>query len=358
MNSCKVCSKDIDQTNSFKCDFCSSFFHNVCNFYVNQDDIQAGCCLNCNCELFPFSSCYSLDENDSRINYFHTSFKLNISLMNQISFSNTFSENTEIPSSTCNYLDCDDFNKIFTVSNSNKLSLFHLNINSLAKHFENLNSLLNSIHNKFEIIGISETRINRNSIPLNFNIPGYSSIFNNTESAAGGTALYISNSIEYKSRNDLSNHLYLSKELESSFCELNLRKQQNIVIGCIYKHPIVDTNAFIINYLNPLLQKLHKENKQIILLGDFNIDLLKFGSNNSVDNFIDSLQSFSLIPSISLPTRITENSKTLIDNIFHTPNNLKTSSGNLLVGISDHLPQFLFLEKEHYKSNINQKFLS
>ena len=356
MNSCKVCSKDIDQTNSFKCDFCSSFFHNVCNFYVNQDDIQAGCCLNCNCELFPFSSCYSLDENDSRINYFHTSFKLNISLMNQISFSNTFSENTEIPSSTCNYLDCDDFNKIFTVSNSNKLSLFHLNINSLAKHFENLNSLLNSIHNKFEIIGISETRINRNSIPLNFNIPGYSSIFNNTESATGGTALYISNSIDYKSRNDLSNHLYLTKELESSFCELNLRKQQNIVIGCIYKHPIMDTNAFIINYLNPLLQKLHKENKQIILLGDFNIDLLKFGSNNSVDNFIDSLQSFSLIPSISLPTRITENSKTLIDNIFHTPSNLKTSSGNLLVGISDHLPQFLFLEKEHYKSNINQKF--
>ena len=118
----------------------------------------------------------------------------------------------------------------------------------------------------------------------------------------------------------------------------------------------MDTNAFIINYLNPLLQKLHKENKQIILLGDFNIDLLKFGSNNSVDNFIDSLQSFSLIPSISLPTRITENSKTLNDNIFHTPNNLKTSSENLLVGISDHLPQFLFLEKEHYKSNINQKF--
>ena len=128
----------------------------------------------------------------------------------------------------------------------------------------------------------------------------------------------------------------------------------------------MDTNAFIINYLNPLLQKLHKENKQIILLGDlyckyckyckyFDIDLLKFGSNNSVDNFIDSLQSFSLIPSISLPTRISENSKTLIDNIFHSPNNLKTSSGNLLVGISDHLPQFLFLEKEHYKSNINIK---
>ena len=90
MNSCK----DIDQTNSFKCDFCSSFFRNVCNFDVNQDDIQAGCCLNCNCELFPFSSCYSLDENDSRINYFYTSFNLSVSLMNQICFPNTFSENT------------------------------------------------------------------------------------------------------------------------------------------------------------------------------------------------------------------------------------------------------------------------
>ena len=73
------------------------------------------------------------------------------------------------------------------------------------------------------------------------------------------------------------------------------------------------------------------------LLGDFNIDLLRDSSNLEVENFMDTLQSNLLIPTITLPTRITENSKTLIDNIISSPSKFKILSGNLTVGISDHL---------------------
>ena len=100
------------------------------------------------------------------------------------------------------------------------------------------------------------------------------------------------------------------------------------------------------------MQKVNKENKRIVLLGDFNIDLLNCGTSPVVNNFIDVLQSNFFLPSISLPTRITDRSSTLIDNILFTPTKYTPKSGNLLVGISDHLPQFLIFE--HCKTNTSQ----
>ena len=53
--------------------------------------------------------------------------------------------------------------------------------------------------------------------------------------------------------------------------------------------------------------------------------------------------SYDLLPQIMLPTRITDNSKTLIGNIFLDSSSFLPISGNLTYHISDHLPQFLLL---------------
>ena len=87
------------------------------------------------------------------------------------------------------------------------------------------------------------------------------------------------------------------------------------------------------------------------MLGDFNIDLLRDSSNLEVENFIDTFQSNLLIPTVTLPTRITKNSKTLIDNIISSPSKFQILSGNLTVGISDHLPQFLMYGNDAYKND-------
>ena len=52
-----------------------------------------------------------------------------------------------------------------------------------------------------------------------------------------------------------------------------------------------------------------------------------------------------LLPSISLPTRMTNNSGTLIDNIFTNSINPDAISGNLTIGISDHLPSIFIVPK-------------
>jgi len=61
----------------------------------------------------------------------------------------------------CRYLDCSEFNSILLTSNN--LSFFHLNMNSLYKHFDNLSSLLNDLKHDFKIIAITETRITESS---------------------------------------------------------------------------------------------------------------------------------------------------------------------------------------------------
>ena len=96
-----------------------------------------------------------------------------------------------------------------------------------------------------------------------------------TESSAGGALLYIADYLTYKQRKDLTKQTYKSKELESIFIEIMYKKKKNVIIGCLYKHPCMPIDEFNDEFLLPLLEKASKENKKLILLGDFNINLLK-----------------------------------------------------------------------------------
>ena len=95
--------------------------------------------------------------------------------------------------------------------------------------------------------------------------------------------------------------------------------------------------------MNKLLDNITKENKTTFLLGDFNIDLLKYDSHTSTNEFLDSLSSNMVLLYILHPTRVTGCSKTLIDNIFSNHISKEAICGNLTSTISDHLPQFLIM---------------
>ena len=51
----------------------------------------------------------------------------------------------------------------------------------------------------------------------------------------------------------------------------------------------MDLDEFNDNYLNTLLDKISKENKSVFLLGDFNVDLLKYDKHAPTNEFLDSL---------------------------------------------------------------------
>ena len=53
----------------------------------------------------------------------------------------------------------------------------------------------------------------------------------------------------------------------------------------------MNLNKFNKFYLNNLLVKLSKENKAVFLLGDFNINLLNYDQDTSINEFFESLSS-------------------------------------------------------------------
>ena len=140
-------------------------------------------------------------------------------------------------------------------------------------------------------------------------------------------------------KKDLDSMLYCPTFLESTFAEIYLPNTTNTIVESIYKHPLLPLDDFN-KLLEPLLNKISKENEQILLLGDFNINLLNSSSDPSILSYLNNLGSHFLIPNIFLPTCITDHSMTLIDNIFSSITERRSFSGNLLYSISDHLPQF------------------
>ena len=86
-------------------------------------------------------------------------------------------------------------------------------------------------------------------------------------------------------------------------------------------------------------------------MGDFNINLLNYESNKSVANFLDTVCTHGFLPPLSRPTRsrLTHQSKNLMNNILYSGISNDIQSGNILINISDHLSQILFLPSK--KSN-------
>ena len=78
-------------------------------------------------------------------------------------------------------------------------------------------------------------------------------------------------------------------------------------------------------------------------MGDFNLNLLNVDSHSSTEEFLNTLGTYFYNPHILQPTRITNHSATLIDNIFFNSLSHHTISGNLVYDLSDHLPNFLII---------------
>ena len=89
-------------------------------------------------------------------------------------------------------------------------------------------------------------------------------------------------------------------------------------------------------------------------MGNFNVDLSKYGQHSPTNGFSGSLASSIFLPYIIQPTRVTSNSKTIIDNILSYIISTDIISGNLTATISDHLPQFL-IAREIFRNSPSGK---
>ena len=274
-------------------------------------------------------------------------FQLFINECNDLSsdFFNNYDEDVDELYAGINsrYHSVQEFNNI-KIDQKSTLSICHTNIASISKHSDDLHLTLTALKIKFNIIGITEHKIHKDAVPsANIDIEGYRPfLYDPTGSSHGGTGFFISKSINFKKRDDLK--FNSCGDYESTFIEIILPSKKNIIIGCIYRHPsssilIKDFND---NIIEPLLNKISTEGKLCSLIGDFNIDLLKYDIRDDFNDFYNLLSSHFFAPYILQPTRPI--SKSLIDNIFLNTIEFSTHSGNLTIQLADHLFQFVLLE--------------
>ena len=190
----------------------------------------------------------------------------------------------------CDYYDVHDLNKIQI--HEHDLSIIHLNISSLASHIPELKLFLSLFKVSFDVICISENRISKHNLPtININIPGYYNEHTPSRFKAGGTLIYISEKISYKIHSD--QNIYNPKQLESICIEILRPNLPAGIVGTIYKHPSINVSILNAEFFTPLLKNLNKENKEVILTADFNVNLLKFGKKRGT--LFNSQNNFSMI---------------------------------------------------------------
>ena len=150
----------------------------------------------------------------------------------------------------------------------------------------------------------------------------------------------VNSQLDHHVRNDLS---AIHEDYETIWVEINNHKGKNFLCCCLYRYPSSDMTSFT-DHMTSILQKTQKENKTLFIMGDFNINLLNYQSHSETNDFINLMVSHYLLPHILHPTRVTDHSATIIDNIFTNNAESDTISGNILSQISDHFPQFLIMK--------------
>jgi hypothetical protein len=75
-------------------------------------------------------------------------------------------------------------------------------------------------------------------------------------------------------------------------------------------------------------------------MGDFNANLIKTGTNGLTAEFLGTFTSGGYYPLVSFPTRMTDQTSTLIDIIFTNNLGVQMEAGLMKVKVSNHLHIF------------------
>lgn len=248
---------------------------------------------------------------------------------------------SEMNSQQCKYQTNTSFRSevnSLNITEHNHLSFCHFNVRSLSKHYDEVMGFLDGIGQDFSVIGFTESWLTPQTEQI-YDLPGYKSYaVSRSNRKGGGVVIYVSHTFNSCSlREDLC-HYDDEGLFESVFVEVSTSDRQYLV-GVVYRPPGKCVNQFNETFF-PFFQSKIKANQCCVLMGDFNIDLFKSDKHSPTKTFLENLKCNYLFPMITKPTRISNQSVSLIDNIFTNFPEHNILSGILLTDISDHLPIF------------------
>ena len=152
---------------------------------------------------------------------------------------------------SCDYYDEESFKNLTNDCTNTDFSILHLNIRSILNKYDDFKAYLDSLVHQFSVIGLSETWQNKTNVNA-FPLLGYSNTgVTRKNKQGGGVTLYVSDSLQYRERADLS--VNVEDVIESHFIEIT--SKPDCIIGIIYRPPNDKLDLFK-NCLTEILEKI------------------------------------------------------------------------------------------------------
>jgi len=232
------------------------------------------------------------------------------------------------------------------------LSFCHLNVQSLLSgvdrsiHIESqaskIDDILDSlvIKSKYDILSFTETWLSPYVDSSDIMLQGYQLPFRSDRATrGGGTMIYVTSSIAAIRCNELE-----MGPCECTWVEIAL-DQKKIYFGVYYRPPgqNVTEHTEFLEAFQATLDMIYQRNPYaIICTGDFNDRCFSWDDHHSQSELGDKLKDLingnNMFQLISEPTRITEESRSILDLIITDTPGLFTSWGvDSSISISDHL---------------------
>ena len=254
-------------------------------------------------------------------------------------------------SSKCEYIDPNSIQ--IDADSASSLTVLHHNINGLRSKIDDLEELLDQLQHIGiypSVITLNETRLT-DMLTKNIRLSGYSlEILNRKNSSGGGVGIAILDSLEYDIRDDLSIMHEGLFEIITIELSLGRNKKSKHIVSSMYRAPNSNSRKFLSEF-GSWLKIVKQERKNQIIGTDQNLDLLKIFDHDVTSEYLDTIMNYDLLPTITKPTRITNTSATLIDNIYVSMAcSMGLQSYILASDISDHLPCLAILKKTRLKS--------
>ena len=231
-------------------------------------------------------------------------------------------------------------NDAWNIFQKRGMHFIHLNINIILPKIDEI-CYIAKLANA-AVIGLSETKLDNAVLSSELEIEGYDLVRSDRSRRGGGGACFVKNSISY---NRKANFCINTKSI---FIEIFLPKPKPVLIGILYRPP--DKYDFV-NCLQRAFSDTNVfESQECYLLGDININLqpkdkeiFRHKPANTINKEIPHLTksylafcfTHSLEQIITRPTRIIDQTATLIDHILTNSPDKVIQSGVIDLGLSN-----------------------
>ena len=227
--------------------------------------------------------------------------------------------------------------------NKRGLHLIHLNINSLLSKIDELREIARKT--RATVIGITESKLDGSVLDGEINIDGYELIRSDRNRHGGGVACYIRSDISFNVRGDFSS------EIENIFFDILLPKTKPILIGILYRPP--EQSKFLDNLSTSISQTFGFNEQEVYILGDLNINLINSQKHtpNGTKRYKEFCSLHGIEQLLTLPTRITKNSSSLLDHVLTNSADRISQFGIVNIGLSDH--QLIYCTRKITRTRLN-----